>query len=187
MTKQDIGILISKMRATFPASYAKETPEETRKKMTVWYELFAKYPKEAVFSALGEYTMENDTPFGPTPGQLHAIINKHVVEKSGLKLMTKYEAWDKVVYTLRHKDIINGSQAAFNELPDGIKKAIGTPRLLRDWATMDMDKLEFVKRDFFERFEGVAVEEYDKLKSPAYTLSLLQRDLKTLEEPKEKI
>lgn len=185
MTEKEIGILLTKMHTYFPAGNSKRTAKEARNELVAWYELFRDFPAEALNAALNEYTMTNDTPFAPSPGQLHAIINKNVVTPN--LPMDKFSAWDTVVEVMQSSDMHYEPQKAFDSLPETIQKAVGNARTLRQWSLMNVDRLEFIKTNFYSRYQEIAEAEGDKLKLPSSTLEMLsQTGAYALNTPEEK-
>lgn len=77
MNLKETAQLVSKMRALFPNSYVKATPAELQKIVAAWTEIFSEVEADKVFRALKEFTLDNNSPFAPSPGQLNKIIKKH--------------------------------------------------------------------------------------------------------------
>lgn len=153
------------MKESYPASFTKLTPNDFRNKMLVWGDLFKDYPFEAVQSALKEYIMTNDTAFAPSPGQLNAIITKHILKLEPEGNMSKYEAWDLVLKTMGSGDFHYEPKETFEKLPVPVKKAIGSWTQLRKWSLQESG-LEYVKRDFLERYQFHLEEEADRMRLP---------------------
>ena len=61
--------------------------------------------------------------------------------------MTDWEAWALVAKAIRNG--IYGSREEFEALPESVRRVVGTPARLREWAVMDSDRVHSaVARDF---------------------------------------
>lgn len=176
MTQQETAKLIAKMKAFFPASFAKKTVEETKKDIASWYPLYKDFPAEVVFSALDEYAMTHDTAFAPAPGQLYAVILKHT--KNDSELLDKYDAWELVEKAIHNG--IDDSKKEYDKLPPAVQRAVGSSSHIREWGMMDVDKMSWIKNDFLSRYQEIYEAEEERLRLPSTTVMLLGKGQKRL-------
>lgn len=134
--------------------------------------MFKDFPYQAVESAVYEYIMSNDTSFPPSPGQIHAIINRTVKEMEEPEL-SKYEAWDLVVRTMQ-SGVQYDLDKKFSALPKTVQKAVGNVGNLRSWAMMESG-IEYVKNSFLARYQELSEAEEDRKALPEYTAQAIKR------------
>lgn len=110
----------------------------------LWKEALEDYDYENVNMALKTYVNTDTSGFAPSIGQLIGKMN--VVDE--LNELNEMEAWTLVRNALC--DSIYHAQERFNELPDTVKKAVGSADILRAWGT-DEDYNENVAQSQFMR------------------------------------
>lgn len=110
----------------------------------LWSEYLADYSYEDVQTALKTYVNTDTSGFAPSIGQL--ISKMHVVDE--LNELNEMEAWTLVRNALC--DSTYNATERFNELPETVRKAVGSPDILRAWGT-DEDYNENVAQSQFMR------------------------------------
>lgn len=111
----------------------------------VWNDDLADYSYEEVYMALKRFKATDTSGFAPSIGQLVDAIHKN---RGGSNDLSEAEAWDMVRKAIGCSTYY--AQEEYDKLPDGIKKAVGSPNQLRNWA-MDEDYNENVVQSNFLR------------------------------------
>lgn len=97
---------------------------------TVWLNALEDIPWEVVKASIGIYIQTNHFP--PTISDLREIASRFFTEKQEL---TEMEAWDLVAKATRNSSW--HAESEFERLPDTIKRAVGSPTTLREWAMLE--------------------------------------------------
>lgn len=98
-----------------------------------WQRAFCNLPFDIVDNALSVFIMTDTKQFPPTIGNIVDIIVK---SRDKDNTMTPMQAWD-VVYKAICKSGMY-SESEFEKLPDDIKRCVGSPSQLREWAMTDI-------------------------------------------------
>lgn len=128
--------------------YPNFTPTNADLMITLWTDAFADRSYEEVATALKTYVMGDKSGFAPSIGALNSIIVE-VGNKAAGNELNEMQAWNLVSKALR--DGIYHSKERFDELPALVKKAVGSPDNLRNWAQSDMETIETVIMSNFQR------------------------------------
>lgn len=143
MTKQEVAKILMTMQVSFP-NFRVENKEQT---ILVWSEMLGDVSAEDANRALAKFIMSDTKGFAPSIGQLRALVfDKQTALSEG-------EAWDLV-----YDALCNGNyhaQEEFNKLPDDVKRAVGGPSTLREWASMDLDGITVAESNFKRAYRGV--------------------------------
>lgn len=142
MTKQETLRVLAAVMAVYP-SVSKD--RDTRILTEVWHRVFAGMPYEQVIQALEAYIAGDAKGFPPTPGAVNALIRK----KEELEGLTENEAWD-LVYRAACRGYYNSAEE-FAALPEEVRRVVGSPRMLFEWAQMDSGELNTVIASSFRR------------------------------------
>lgn len=133
MTKQEFGKIATVLRTM----YKDLIP--TKEAFEVWYTFFADDDYMAVDGAVKKHI--STSPYPPTVAALRA----HMAPEG----LNEEQAWDKVVKAIR--DSLWHSEERFEELPDVLKRCVGSPSQLRQWGSMDSSELHTVEKSHFLR------------------------------------
>lgn len=106
--------------------YTNYNPMNMELAVVGWSSIFADIPYSEVQAALFSYTRENEK-FPPTPGQIYSLL-KNVTSTDP----TEAEAWNMVLTAIKRSTYF--AQDEFDNLPEDIQKAIGSPEYLRSLA-----------------------------------------------------
>lgn len=126
----------------------------------IWQDYLQEFPVEVVRTALKMFARTDTKGFAPSIGQ---IINL-IMEMTENKELTAAEAW-----VLVRKAISNGiyeSQKEFDKLPELVKRAVGSPSTIYDWATTGDDAAMDVRFSHFKSMYESLIR--DKRKMLAY-------------------
>lgn len=143
MTKEEVKKILAVVMAVYPSFKV----EELELTLNTWEYFLEKYRYEEISKSLGDYIETSNSAFAPSVSQLIAGTRKKQVPFE-LTVMTTGEAWSMV-----RKALQNGAYNAeyeFYQLPELIRKAVGSPNQLHAWA-VDPDYCEDVVMSIFSR------------------------------------
>lgn len=140
MTLTEMAKILAMVTAYYPRFLDGRDMETTTK---AWQMLFADDSFQVVQNALLSYVSTDVKGFPPMPGQLKDMMKPKVSEVSS------FEAWHEVKRALSNG--IYGSREEFEKLSPICKRIVGSPAVLREWATLDTDELDTVVSSNFQR------------------------------------
>lgn len=145
---------MSVLRGAYPHFYRDISKQEAYDTINLWTDMFSRDDASIVSAAVKSLIDGDDKGFPPTIGQVKAKMRLLV----GSDELTEAEAWNLV-----SKAVKNGLYSAveeFEKLPPAVKRIVGSPSQLRDWASMDSDTLHSVVASNFQRsYKVVATRE----------------------------
>lgn len=154
MTRDDVIKIMSVLRGAYPHFYRDISKQEAYDTINLWTDMFSRDDASIVSAAVKSLIDGDDKGFPPTIGQVKAKMRLLV----GSDELTEAEAWNLV-----SKAVKNGLYSAveeFEKLPPAVKRIVGSPSQLRDWASMDSDTLHSVVASNFQRsYKVVATRE----------------------------
>ena len=138
----ETGKILAVISEIYPSFRKDRNIEATAK---IWQQVFAQTPYEQVSQALTSYIATDTKGFPPVPGAL----NERIFQARELNGMNENEAWS-LVYKALHRGFYN-SREEFDKLPEEIRKIVGHPRQLQEWATLDTHEVSTVIASGFKR------------------------------------
>lgn len=124
--------------------YTNYNPMNMELAVVGWQSIFADIPYKAVQAALFSYTRENEK-FPPTPGQIYSLLQNVTTTDP-----TEAEAWNMVLAAIKRSAYF--AQDEFNNLPEDIQKAIGSPEYLRSLAIADDANWSVESSNFYKNY-----------------------------------
>lgn len=155
MSREEVIQLLMTMQAAYP-NYKVADKTVT---VNLWHEMLKEYESGAVFLTLKSYMATDKSGFAPSVG---AIIQG--IPKTESVELNEMEAWALVGKALR--DGYYHAKERFEELPELVKKAVGSPDNLRNWATTDNESIEnVIQSNFIKTYRTLLKRktEYDAL------------------------
>ena len=140
MTLGEMVKILTMISAYYPTFNNGRDPEVTSK---AWHLLFENDSFQDVQNALLSYVATDTKGYPPMPGALKDLMKPKVSEVSA------FEAWHEVKKALSNG--IYGSKEEFEKLSPICKRIVGSPAVLREWATLDSDELDTVVSSNFQR------------------------------------
>ena len=143
MDKRETLKIMAVMRAAYPGYYRDITPADAEAAVNLWQTMLADRPYELVAKAVK--LLIATCKFPPTIAE----VNEAIAELTEPKTMTGQEAW-----TLVYKAVCNSayeSRAEFDRLPEDVRRVVGSPNMLREWAMMDAGEVQTVVASNFQR------------------------------------
>lgn len=147
-TKKIIAIIIS--------TYPNWKPNDLSFTVDAWHLMLQEENYNEISAALASYIKRADSAFAPSIGQLMQQLANLKKVATGEKELTEVEAWNMV-----YKAICNSNynaESEFEKLPEDIKRAVGNPAQLREWAKTDAEQLNITDKNAFFRSYRVAKE-----------------------------
>ena len=173
MTRQETGIIMDILTAAYPRFYAGTEAAEMRKTMALWAEMFAGDDVALVAAAVKSVIESDEKGFPPTIGQVKAKMRL----LTGKAETTEQEAWNTVAAAI--KNGLYGSEEEFAKFPKEIKRIVGSPAALREWARMDSATVHSVVASNFQR-------SYRALAAKAAEVAKLPPDVRKMLEAKQR-
>lgn len=141
MTKDETRKLLMMINAAFP-NFKVENPNET---VDVWQWALEEYPANAIIGALQIYIKTNTTGFAPSVSQLIGCAYAPKENNS----LSEGEAWALVKRAIQDGNY--HAEERFNELPEVVQKAVGSPNMIHQWAGTDSSEVNTVIMSNFQR------------------------------------
>lgn len=173
MTRQETGIIMDILTAAYPRFYSGADAAEMRKIMVLWAEMFSRDDVALVAAAVKSVIESDEKGFPPTIGQVKAKMRL----LTGKAETTEQEAWNTVAAAI--KNGLYGSEEEFAKFPKEIKRIVGSPAALREWARMDSDTVHSVVASNFQR-------SYRALAAKAAEVAKLPPDVRKMLEAKQR-
>ena len=111
----------------------------------VWHRIFEQTPYELVDQALASYIATDTKGYPPVPG----AINERIGQYRDLEGMNENEAWTLVFKALTRS--LYNSREEFDKLPEDIRRILGHPSQLHEWAMLDAHEVSTVIASGFKR------------------------------------
>ena len=166
MTQDETGKILSTILEVYP-SFRKD--RNIRATQAVWARIFANTPYELVEQALLSYIATDTKGFPPPPGAL----NERIYQARELSGPNENDAWTLVLRAIS-RGIYNSAEE-FEKLPEDIRRIIGHPRQLYEWAFLDSHEVNTVIASNFKR-AWRARKEAEKLLGPAFPPALKEAE-----------
>lgn len=125
--------------------YPNFKPENKTLTIDTWHWALQEYPATAIKGALQIYIKTNNTGFAPSVSQLIGCAYAPMQNEA----LSEGEAWSLV-----KKAIQDGGYHAeerFNELPEVVQKAVGSPNMIYQWSQTDSSEVNTVIMSNFQR------------------------------------
>lgn len=126
----------------------------------MWTECLADLSYEQVSTAVKAFAMTDTKGFAPSIGQIRAKV------ASGYEssIMNEAQAWNMVYNALCNSNYHANEE--YNKLPEEIRRAVGGPDQLREWAMMDFDSITVAESNFKRTYRAIAEKRAEYLRMP---------------------
>ena len=142
MTLEETSKLMAMIQAIYPRF---QDGRDIRLTTSIWQRLFAEDDYAEVARAFSVFVATDTKGFPPAPGMLKELL----VQRNGDQGLTDTQAW-ALVYKAVTRGLYN-SREEFDKLPPLCQQVVGSPEMLREWATMDPDTVHSVIGSNFQR------------------------------------
>lgn len=166
MTREETVKIIRIMSDCYP-NYKPSNLSET---VDVWNMMLDEYSYNQVSIALKAYVVSDTSGFAPSVGEIVAKIQL-VSQPQELDGMA---AWGLVSKALRNGTY--GAVEEFNKLPPLVRRAVGMPDNLKNWATSDYQTIETViQSNFLRTYETIVKRANEINRIPDNIKSLIEK------------
>lgn len=183
MTLEETGIIMDILKTAYPRFYSGPNAPDKVKTLSLWEETFV-HDDVALVAAAVKAMIESDSK--GFPPHIGAVKEKLRLISAGDE-MTEAEAWGIVAKALRNSTY--GSREEFDKLPPMVRRIVGSPSQLREWAAMDSEAVHSVVSSNFQRsYRAIAQREREIAKLPPDVRVLVGKlaDAKKMEALPEK-
>ena len=159
MNVQEIAAILRVRKVNYPHFYRDITREDAEATIDLWASIFVNDEAKIVTEAVKALIVTNKYP--PT---IADVKEKIAILTCKNTYMTESEAWN-VVYNAMRDSNYNAAER-FESLPAFLKKLVGSPNQLREWALMPSETVQSVVQSNFMRSYKVVLarqKDYDTL------------------------
>lgn len=161
MERTDVLEMLAILRGAYPQFYRDARPKEANDTVNLWLDIFRNDDPRIVAAAVTSFIEGDEKGFPPSIGQIKAKMRL----LTGGEDMTEADAWRLVSKAISNG--LYGAQEEFDKLPPIVRRAVGSPNMLREWARMDTETVHSVVASNFQRsFRTVANREKELSKLP---------------------
>lgn len=152
------------------AAYPNYKPHDKTVTVNLWYEMLLDYSYQQVGAAVKAYIRTDKSGFAPSIGD---IMDK-IQMLFGDAQLDEVQAWGIVWKAICNSG--NHADEEFENLPEMIKKVVGSPGQLRQWALSNVDDktISYWKSDFQRTYRTFQQRERELKKLPTELLQLIQ-------------
>lgn len=152
MTEAETLKILAVLRIAYPSMDNRLSDEEYDVMVSLWAEMFADEPYEAVGAAVKSFIATDEQGYPPTIGKIKAHLRKIKAPDQ----LTEAEAVSMIMQASRNSTY-NATQE-FIKLPPILQKLVGSPEQLRAWAIADSQTINTVVASNLQRSYKVLAE-----------------------------
>lgn len=145
MTREETIKVLAVLKAAYPAFYRGMKADELNGIVNLWASQFEGDDYKTVGAAVQAHIATDTKGYPPHIGAIKEAIRKITQPDE----MSEMEAWGYVASALRNSGY--NSVAEFDKLPPVVRRIVGSPSQLREWAMMDSDTVQSVVQSNFMR------------------------------------
>lgn len=155
MTREDMGKIMALLQATYPNYYRGLSDKDAKSVVNIWAEMFADDPEELVTAAVKRLILSDNKGFPPVIGQIKEQMYKITYPDE----MNAQEAWGQVKKAVRrYCRYDRPEENPYYGLPEEVRRAIGGPGQIRDWAMMEEEAFDTVEGSHFKKAYAAAMQ-----------------------------
>ena len=175
MPRQEALAIMAMLKTAYPSFYKDFSKDELTAAVNLWATMFSQEPIQVVTEAIKALMCTLKYP--PTI----ADVKEKIELLTQPARMTEMEAWHLVKKAMNTSDFVS----AFRSLPPEIRRIVGSPDQLKEWAYMDIETVNSViQSNFMRSFKVVAEREREFTKLPESAKQLMieaSKNLKMIE------
>lgn len=161
MERSDVLEIMAVLRGAYPQFYRGISRKEAEDTVNLWLDMFRQDDANLVGAAVKSLIDTDEKGFPPHIGAVKAKIRLLTSREE----MTEAEAWGIVSKAIRNGTY--GAAEEFEKFPPILKRIVGSPNMLREWARMDSDTVHSVVASNFQRsYRAVSTREREIAKLP---------------------
>ena len=161
-----------KILMVIQAAYPNYKPPDKTVAVNVWAEMLSDIPYEKVSVAVKMYIQTDTSGFAPSVGDVRERVCDIFAKEDDLN---ETAAWSLVLKAIRRSTYY--SEEEFAKLPATVKRAVASPKQLREWATLeDVDgkTLTVIQSNFQRTFRVEQQRERERSKLSPDVLRLMR-------------
>ncbi len=171
MTRQEALAIRAMLKTAYPSFYKDLSKEELNAAVELWASMFVNESGKVVLEAVKSLICTLKYP--PTI----ADVKEKVAMITQPQEMTEMEAWHLVKKAMNTSDFVS----AFHSLPPAVRRVVGSPDQLKEWAYMDIETVNSViQSNFMRSFKTVTEREREYAKLPESAKQLMIEASKNL-------
>lgn len=168
MTREETIKVLAVLKAAYPAFYRGMKSDELNGIVNLWASQFEGDDYKTVGAAVQAHIATDTKGYPPHIGAIKEAIRKITQPDE----MSEMEAWGYVASALRNSGY--NSVAEFDKLPPVVRRIVGSPSQLREWAMMDSDTVQsVVQSNFMRSYRARAQHEREYLALPENVRELM--------------
>lgn len=182
MNKKETAQLLFITKANYPKFYKNITQAEIEDMVAVWHMCLKDYEYSLAQAGLKIFLTSDREGFPPSVGQIIDCIQK--ITGSGEQSLTELTAWGIVYRAICNANY--NADAEFGRMPDVIKKSVGSPAMLREWAQLPVREVNTViQSNFMRAFKCVQKREKELRTMPSEIRKMIEESFGEDRSPKQ--
>ena len=165
MDKPETLKILAVLRVAYPNFYKAMSEDDYRDTAILWSDLFRDDPFTLVSAAVKTLIATDEKGYPPNIGAVKATMAK-LTEPP---VLTEMEAWNLV----RRYMSAYATHEEFMELPEAIRRAVGSASQLCQWALTDMESLPVIMSNFMRSYKTAVTEEREYARIPKDVRALM--------------
>ena len=188
MNYDETLVIMGALKAAYPSYYRDMKRGDAEQVVNLWAEMFRDEPAELVAAAVKAHIASDRKGFPPHIGAIKDAIVKLTVPEE--LEMSEMEAWALV------RKAINGAsmepwsrlfrdgvledktsaERNFERLPEAVRRVVGSPEQLAEWAKLDANEIETVlQSNFMRSWKARAAKEREYLAIPSAVRETMEK------------
>ena len=168
MTREETIKVLAVLKAAYPAFYRGMKADVLNGIVNLWASQFEGDDYKTVGAAVQAHIATDTKGYPPHIGAIKEAIRKITQPDE----MSEMEAWGYVASALRNSGY--NSVTEFDKLPPVVRRIVGSPSQLREWAMMDSDTVQsVVQSNFMRSYRARAQHEREYLALPENVRELM--------------
>ena len=165
MDKSEATKVLAILRIAYPSFYKGMSVKDADDTVVLWAALFRDDTFELVSAAVKTLIVTDEKGYPPYIGAVKTMIAKLTEPPT----LTEMEAWNLV----RTKLSAYATHEDFLELPEVIRRAVGSASQLCQWAQMDRESLPVIMSNFMRSYKTVVTEQRERGRIPKDVQALM--------------
>ena len=145
MTREETLKIMAVLKAAYPGFYRGMSREDAGAAVNLWNTMFDKEPYSLVSAGVMALIAADTKGFPPAIGQVKEYIHR----LQNPDEMTETEAWELVRKAVSRSGYY--AKEEYEKLPPVLRRVVGSPSMLRDWAMADVEDFQTVIQSNFMR------------------------------------
>lgn len=164
MNREETKEILKVLRVGYPNFYKGLTKLEADEIIDLWSTMFASEPVIVVIEAVK--SLMCTLKFPPAI----ADVKEKIALITQPQTMTEMEAWQMVKLAMNYYNAVE----TFGRLPAMLRRIVGSPNQLREWAVMEAETVNsVVQSNFMRSYKAVVAQEKERAMLPESTKQMI--------------